>query len=55
MPNLYPDLEIEVVGPVSSTANVTDFISVGEALKLVTLFKGEKRDILAFIANVDCL
>jgi len=26
---------------------------VGEALKLVTPFKGEKRDVLAFIANVD--
>ena len=32
---------------------MTEFISVGEALKLVTPFKGEKRDILAFIANVD--
>ena len=28
-------------------------ISVGEALKLVAQFQGEKRDVLAFIANVD--
>jgi len=26
---------------------------VGEALKLVAPFKGDKRDVLAFIANVD--
>jgi len=32
---------------------MTEYISVGEALKLVALFKGEKRDVLAFIANVD--
>jgi hypothetical protein len=31
---------------------MTDYISVGEALKLVTPFKGEKREVLAFIANV---
>ena len=32
---------------------MTEYISVGETLKLVTPFKGEKRDVLAFIANVD--
>ena len=32
---------------------MTDYISVGEALKLVAPFKGDKRDVLAFIANVD--
>jgi hypothetical protein len=32
---------------------MTEYISLGEALKLVTPFKGEKREILAFIANVD--
>jgi hypothetical protein len=32
---------------------MSDHISVGEALKLVTPFKGEKREVLSFIANVD--
>jgi hypothetical protein len=32
---------------------ISEYISVGEALKLVTPFRGEKRDVLAFIANVD--
>jgi hypothetical protein len=52
MPNLYPDLEAEVVNSVSDTANMSEYISIGEALKLVTPFRGEKRDVLAFIANV---
>ena len=52
MPNLHPNLEAEVASPDSNTANMTEYISVGEALKLVTLFKGEKRDVLAFIANI---
>ena len=30
-----------------------DFISVGEALKLVPYFKGNKQEALAFIGNVD--
>jgi hypothetical protein len=30
-----------------------DFISVGEALKLVPPFKGNKPEVLAFIGNVD--
>ena len=30
-----------------------DFISVGEALKLVPYFKGNKQEVLAFIGNVD--
>jgi hypothetical protein len=30
-----------------------DFISVGEALKLVPYFKGDKQDVLAFTGNVD--
>ena len=30
-----------------------DFISVGEALKLVPYFKGNKQGALAFIGNVD--
>jgi hypothetical protein len=53
MPNLYPSLETEISSPVSKAANMTEYISVGEALKLVALFKGEKRDVVAFIANVD--
>jgi hypothetical protein len=53
MPNLYPNLDAEVVSPDSNTPSMTEFISVGKALKLVAPFKGEKRDVLAFIANVD--
>ena len=54
MHNLYPDLGGEVANPDSNTANMTDYISVGEALILVAPFKGDKRDVLlAFIANVD--
>ena len=53
MPNLYPDLEAEVANPDSNIANMTDYISVVEALKLVAPFKGDRRDVLAFIANVD--
>jgi hypothetical protein len=30
-----------------------DYISVGEALKLVPPFKGNKQEVLAFIGNVD--
>jgi hypothetical protein len=30
-----------------------DFISVGEALKLVPYFKGNKQEVLAFIGDVD--
>jgi hypothetical protein len=42
-----------VVNADSNTANMTEYISLGEALKLVTPFKGEKREVLAFIGNVD--
>jgi len=42
MPNLYPKLSHEVVSPDSNAANMTEFISVGEALKLVAPFKGDK-------------
>jgi hypothetical protein len=52
MPYLYPNIDAEVASPDSNTTNMTDYISVGEALKLVTPFKGEKREVLAFIANV---
>jgi len=30
-----------------------DFVSVGEALKLIPPFKGDKQEVLAFIENVD--
>jgi len=53
MPNLYPNLEAEVASADSNTANMTIYISVGEALKLIAPFKGEKRDVLAFVANAD--
>jgi hypothetical protein len=32
---------------------MVEYISVGEALKLVSLFKGDKREVLAFISNMD--
>ena len=51
------------VGPTSSSSPSAearrlstmngDFISVGEALKLVPYFKGDKQEVLAFIGNVD--
>ena len=34
-------------------AAMADYISVSEALKLVSPFKGDKREVLAFISNVD--
>ena len=46
MQNLYHVLETEVVDPDSNTANMMDYISVGEALKLVMSFKDEKREVL---------
>ena len=53
MPKLYPNLQAEVASPDCNTANMTEYtrISVDEALKLVA--PGEKRDLLASIANVD--
>jgi len=30
-----------------------DFISVGEALKFLPPFKGDRQDVLAFVGNVD--
>jgi hypothetical protein len=53
MINLYPNLDTEVVTADSSTANMAEYISISEALKLVNPFKGEKREVLAFIANVN--
>ena len=53
MPKLYPNIGVEVLRPHSNSANMIEYISVSEALKLVAPFKGEKRDTLAFIANVN--
>jgi hypothetical protein len=53
MPNRYPNLNTEAVSLDSSVENMTEFISVVEALKLVAPFKGKERNVLAFIANVD--
>ena len=48
---IYPDLNLEVAS--ADSTEMTDYVSVSEALKLVTPFKGERREVLAFIANVD--
>jgi hypothetical protein len=53
MPNLYPNIHTEVVNADSNTAGMTEYISISEALELVTPFKGERREVLAFIANVN--
>jgi len=50
---VYPNLEIEVANPDGNTTNMTEYISVSEALKLPASFKGEKRDVVAFFANED--
>jgi hypothetical protein len=42
MPNLSPDLETEVVSSNSNDSDMPEYISVGEALQLITPFKGEK-------------
>jgi hypothetical protein len=36
MPNLYPNLDTKVVRADRNTANMTEYILIGEALKLVT-------------------
>jgi hypothetical protein len=48
---IYPNLNNEVITP--DKTSMTEYMYVGEVLKLVTPFKGEKRAVLAFIANVD--
>jgi hypothetical protein len=53
MPNLCPSLDAEVVCADSNTAIMTEYVAISEALKLVTPFKGERREVFAFIANVD--
>jgi hypothetical protein len=52
MPNLYPNLDSEVLSPDTTVASMAEFISMGEALKFVAPFNGEKREIIAVIANV---
>jgi len=49
---MNPSSTQDVVG--SSVARMSgEFISLGEALKLVPPFKGDKQEMLAFIGNVD--
>jgi hypothetical protein len=44
----------EQIAEVDSTSSMAEeYISVSEALKLVTPFNGNKKDILVFISNVD--
>jgi len=50
MPNLCPSLE---AGEADSNISMTDRVPVSEALKPVTPFKDDKREVLAFVANVD--
>ena len=57
---LNPIMSIESTSPLSVSAEANgsrimtgDFISVGEALKLVPYFKGDKQEVLAFIGNAD--
>jgi hypothetical protein len=45
-------LDSEVVNADSNTANMTEYISISEASKLVTPFKGERMEVLTFIPNV---
>jgi hypothetical protein len=50
---IYPNLNTEVVDP--DSGSMTEHIAVGEALKLVTPYKGEKREVLAYIVNIDTI
>jgi hypothetical protein len=50
---VYPNLETEVANPDGNTTKITEYILVNEALKLLTQFKGEKRDVIAFFTNED--
>jgi hypothetical protein len=53
MPNLYPNLDTEVVNADSNTAIMTEYMTISEALKLVTSFKGERREVFTFTVNED--
>ena len=49
---MYPSSTQSAVDSRAARMN-DEFISVGEALKLVPPFKGDKQEVLAFIGNVD--
>ena len=49
---MNPSIFQSAVGS-SATGTNGEFISLGEALKLVPPFKGDKQEVLAFIGNVD--
>jgi hypothetical protein len=47
----YSDIQVEEVG--RSATMTTDYINVTEALKLVSPFSGNKKEVLTFVSNVD--
>jgi hypothetical protein len=53
MSTRYPHSEIQVAEIDTSDAMSTEYISVTEALKLVSPFSGNKKDVLTFVSNVD--
>jgi hypothetical protein len=53
MSRRYPDLDIQVAEVERSVTMSTEYISVMEALKLVSPFSGNKREVLTFVSNVD--
>jgi hypothetical protein len=52
MPNLRPNFATEVVNADFNTAIMT-ICRIRRSSKLVTPFKGERREVFAFIANID--
>jgi hypothetical protein len=49
----HPISETQVADVARSSAMSEEYISVTEALKLVSPFSGNKRDVLTIISNVD--
>jgi hypothetical protein len=47
MPNLYLNLDTEILNTDSNTAIVTEYVAISEALKLIAPFKGERREIFS--------
>jgi hypothetical protein len=47
------NLHTDIMNADCNTANMTQHISTGEALQLVTPFSGEKREVSAFTANAN--
>ena len=50
--NLSREQLLNLIGPVNNQQN-NPFMSIGEALKIVNVFKGEKDTVNTFIANVE--